>query len=89
MAVLHGEVWRFPALEKERPGSVEYFQNRHQRELLGSKYQRVDGIRLQERVAYLVLNEGKTTKAEPRKSTSERNSQAENSDLQKTDWILE
>lgn len=46
------------------------------RELLGSKDQRVDGIRLQERRAYLVLNEGKTTKAEPRSCTSERDSQA-------------
>lgn len=59
------------------------------RELLGSKDQRVDGIRLQERGAYLVLNEGKTTKAEARSCTSERDSQAENSDLQKTDSILE
>lgn len=89
MAVLHGEVWLFPALEKKGQAQWNLFRRDIQRELLGSKGQRVDGIRLQERGAYLVLNEGKTAKTEPRSSTSERDSQAENSDLQKTDWILE
>lgn len=86
MAVLHGEVGRFPALEKKGQAQWNLFRRDIQRELLGSKGQRVDGIRLQVRGAYLVLNEGKSTKAKPRSSTSERDSQA---DLQKTVLILE
>lgn len=85
MAV-HGKVGRFPALEKKGQAQWNLFRRDIQKELLGNKGQRVDGIRLQVRGAYLVLNEGESTKAEPRSSTSERDSQA---DLQKTVWILE
>lgn len=68
-------------MEKKSRAQWNFFRRDIQTELLGYEGQRVDGIRLQERGAYLVLNEGKTTKAEPRNSTSERDSQAENSDL--------
>lgn len=64
MAV-HVEVWRFPALEIKGQVQWNLFSRDIQRELLGSKGRRVDGIRLQERGAYLVLNEGKTTKVDP------------------------
>lgn len=73
-----------PSVGKKGQAQWNIFRRDIQRELLGSKDQRVNGIRLQERDAYLVLNERKTTKVEPRSSTSERESQAENSDLQKT-----